>query len=106
MVSKLVFKQDNFKGEISTKEFTAEILVEGMHIKGEPLATLNSNDDLPCVKEVYARWGEPAGKDEKAEVALLTVRFDDEIAENGKLKGSLAVNIYVEGATNYVQAWS
>lgn len=77
-----------------------------MHIKGEPLVTLNSNEDLPGVKEVYARWGEPAGKDEKAEVALLNVRFDDEIAENGKLKGSLSVNIYVEGATNYVQNWS
>ena len=55
---------------------------------------------------MYARWGEPAGKDEKAEVVLLTVRFDDEIAENGKLKGSLSVNIYVEGATNFVQTWS
>ena len=106
MVSKLVFKQDNFKGEVSTKAFTAEILVEGMHIKGEPLVTLNENDGLPSVKEVYARWGEPAGKDETAEVVLLTVKFDDEIAEDGKLKGSLSVNMYVEGATNYIQDWS
>jgi hypothetical protein len=106
MVSKLVFKQNNFKGVVSSKEFTSDILVEGMHIKGEPLVTLNSNDGLPCVKEVYARWGEPAGKDEKAEVVSLTIRFDDEIAENGKLKGSLSVNIYVEGATNYVLTWS
>ena len=106
MVSKLVFKQNNFKGVVLPKEFTADILIEGMHVKGEPLVTLNSNDGLPCVKEVYARWGKPVGKDEKAEVVLLTIRFDDVIAENGKLKGSLSVNIYVEGATNYIVNWT
>jgi len=67
---------------------------------------INENDGLPSVKEVYARWGEPVGKDETAEVVLLTVKFDDEIAEDGKLKGSLSMNLYVEGATNYIQDWS
>ena len=105
MVSKLVFKQNDFHGDISSKEFTSDILVEGMHIKGEPLVTLNNNDGLPGVKEIYARWGEPAGKDEKAEVVSLTVRFDGEIADQGKLKGSLSVNLYVEGATSYVMNW-
>ena len=106
MVSKLVFKQNNFKGVILPNEFTADILTEGMHIKGEPLVTLNRNEGLPSVNEIYARWGQPVGKDETAEVILLTVRFDDEIAENGKLKGSLSVNIYVEGATNYIVNWT
>jgi len=35
----------------------------------------------------------------------LTVRFEDEIAEQGKLNGSLSVNLYVEGATSYVMNW-
>jgi hypothetical protein len=106
MVTKLVFKENNFKGEISAKEFSADILIEGMHIKGEPLVTLNENDGLPSVKEVYARWGEPAGKEESTEVVSLTAKFDDEIAEDGKLKGSLTINMYVEGATNYIMKWS
>ncbi len=67
---------------------------------------LNSNDGLPCVKEVYARWGQPVGKEETAEVVLLTVKFDDKIEEQGKLKGTLSVNVYVEGATSYVVNWS
>ena len=105
MVSKLVFKQNDIHSDISSKKFTSDILVEGMHIKGEPLMTLNYNDGLPGVKEIYARWGEPAGKDEKAEVVSLTVRFEDEIAEQGKLNKSLSVNLYVEGATSYVMNW-
>ena len=106
MVSKLVFKQDDFKGVVLPKEFTADILIEGTHIKGEPLVTLNRNEGLPGVKEIYASWGHPVGKEETAEVVLLTVRFDDEIEEQGKLKGSLSVNVYVEGATSYVVNWS
>ena len=61
----MFFKQNDFHGDISSKEFTSDILVEGMHIKGEPLVTLNNNDGLPSVKEIYARWGEPAGKMKK-----------------------------------------
>ncbi len=105
MVTKIVFKQNDFKGVISSKEFTADILIEGSNIKGEPLVTLNRNEGLPAVKEVYARWGEPVGEIETAEVVLITVRFDNTIEDNGKLKGSLALNLYVEGATNYVQNW-
>lgn len=105
MIKKLVFKQNDFKGVILPKEFTADILIEGPNIKGEPLVTLNHNEGLPAVKEVYARWGEPVGEIETAEVVLITVRFDGGIEEEGKLKGSLALNFYVEGATNYVQNW-
>ena len=105
MIKKLVFKQKDFKGVILPKEFTADILIEGANIKGEPLVTLNHNEGLPPVKEVYARWGKPVGEIETAEVVLITVRFDDKIEEHGKLKGSLALNFYVEGATNYVQNW-
>jgi len=105
MVNKLVFNKNDFNGEILPKEFTAHILVEGMHIKGEPLVTLNQNEELPGVKELYARWGEPVGKDETAEVVLLTVKFEDEIEDQGKLKGSLSVNFFVEGAANYVLNW-
>ncbi|MBM4054895.1 MAG: hypothetical protein FJ264_09560 [Planctomycetes bacterium] len=107
MIKQLVFKKKEFKGVVLAKEFTADILVEGTDIKGEPIVTLNSNNGLPYVKDFYARWGKPAGKEESSNVVLLTVRFEDTIVEsnNNSLKGSLSVNIYVQGANNYIINW-
>ncbi len=105
MGKKLTFEKNNFKGVLLPREFTADILVEGQNIVGEPFVTLNNNEGLPCVKDFYARWGRPVGKAESSGVVLLTVRFEDEILTNGMLKGTLSVNIYVQGATNYVTKW-
>ncbi|MDR4509292.1 MAG: hypothetical protein MRJ65_13875 [Candidatus Brocadiaceae bacterium] len=105
MIKQLIFKRNEFKGVVLEKEFTADILVEGSEIKGEPIATLNSNHGLPYVKDFYVRWGTPAGKEEPSGVVLLTVRFGDTISEGGSLKGSLSVNVYVQGATNYIINW-
>jgi hypothetical protein len=102
MSKKLTFEKNNFKGVLLPREFTADILVEGKNIIGEPFVTLNNNMGLPCVKDFYARWGKPVGKDESSGVVLLTVRFEGEILENNKLKGALSVNIYIQGATNYI----
>ena len=60
--------------------------------------------DYPT-KDYYVRWGKPVGKDEPSGVILLTVRLEDEILENNKLKGALSVNLYVQGATNYITNW-
>jgi hypothetical protein len=102
---KVTFEKNNFKGVLLPKEFTADILVEGNNIVGEPFVALNTNAGLPYVKDYYVRWGKPVGKDEPSGVILLTVRFEDEILENNKLKGALSVNLYVQGATNYITNW-
>ena len=102
MGKKLTFEKNSFKGVLLPREFTADILVEGKNIAGEPFVTLNNNEGLPSVKDFYARWGKPVGKDESSGVVLLTVRFENDILNNGKLKGTLSVNIYIQGATNYI----
>ncbi len=105
MNKKLTFEKDKFKGVLLPREFTADILVEGQNVVGEPFVSLNTNEGLPYVKDYYVRWGKPMGKEEPSGVVLLTVRFEGEILENHKLKGALSVNLYVQGATNYLINW-
>ena len=61
MNKKVTFEKNNFKGVLLPKEFTADILVEGNNIVGEPFVALNTNAGLPYERLLCA-LGKARGK--------------------------------------------
>jgi hypothetical protein len=103
MIKQIVFNADSHLAALSARSFTAHIcLPAGDPVEGEPLVTLARNQGLPAVRDIYARLvGEPGPGGGTAYYVRLLVRFERKIRREGKLKGMLAVNVYVKGATDY-----
>lgn len=103
MIKRIVFDSGSHLERLRRRSFVALIFFPaGDNITGEPLVTLAFNRGLPPVRDFYARMeSEPGPGGGTAYHVRLRVRFERRIRRNGRLKGRLGVNIYVEGATDY-----
>jgi hypothetical protein len=103
MIKRIVIDKETPFVRLGGRGFVVRIFViPGTSSISQPLVTLAGNDGLPPVQDFYARLeSEPGPGGGRSYSIHLRVRFTGKIERQGVLKGSLAVNVYAEGATDY-----
>jgi hypothetical protein len=104
MIKQIVFDSSSHFEAVNARSFTAHIFTPATdQVEGEPLVTLARNQGLPAVRDFYARLvdGGPGPGGGNVYYIRLLVRFEKKILRDGKLKGMIAVNVYLKGATDY-----
>ena len=104
MIKVLTFNKDSHFTELKSKKFAATIFLTGaIEADSGVLVTLASHDNLPPVRDYYAALLSFPGEGGGTQFAVeCHVRFVKNALQNGKLKGTLGINIFVKGATDYI----